>query len=308
MDPAAPRTGESFRAYVPPAATTLFDCCPLGCDSSLEATAVILPEGPLRRCPQCDLRLASCSPAQYEASLHKWDTAQGTTPDARSAQRFRTVARRRLGAVLRQLPATPTARLLDVGCSSGSLLAVAAEMGFAVTGVETAPAAAEAARRAGFEVHLGALEEAALAPASFDVITLIELIEHLTEPLAMMQACHRLLRPGGIVLISTPNPASWTARVLGARWEGFSLVRLGGHICFYSPAAIRALAQRTGFDVIGISTRNLRLAEPEDSGPAKLRAAKLVAELFAHPARWFGRGHDLLALLGRHDFGTRPSR
>jgi 2-polyprenyl-3-methyl-5-hydroxy-6-metoxy-1,4-benzoquinol methylase len=297
----------------------LIDSCPLGCTPPLRPTNILLPEGPLQRCSECSLLVSSCSAAQHEASLAHWDTTGGTTPDARSVRRFRTVTRRRLALALALLPDRSRPSLLDVGCSSGSLLEVAAGMGFAVKGVEIAPAAAAAARRAGFDVHQGLLQDAGHAPQSFDVITLVELIEHVTDPLALLRHCHRLLRPGGVVVVNTPNGASWTARVLGGRWEGFSLVKLGGHICFYSPAAIRVLAERTGFDVAAVRTRHLRLTEPDSVPRVVHRLAKLAAKPAALAARWFGTGHDMLAALQRRPavppgtdaqagFGSRPSR
>ena len=275
--------------------------CPLGCRPALQRTAIVLPEGPLRRCPECGLLVSSCTDEQYASALARWDTETGTRPGHDSLARFRQTAQRRLARAIRLLGSGPTPRLLDVGCSSGSLLAVAREMGFSAAGVETAPAAAASARQAGFEVFSGRLQDAHYDSDGFDVITLIELIEHVADPLELLHSCRQLLRPGGVALINTPNAASWTARVLHGRWEGFSLTRLGGHICFYSPATIRVLAARTGFNVESISTRHVRLSEPGSEARATYRLLKLVAEMLAMPARWAGAGHDLLALLKRGD-------
>ena len=277
----------------------LIERCPLDCASVLQPTAIMLPEGPLRRCPQCQLLLSSCTSAQHEAALGTWDTDRGTLPDERSAQRFRKVTRRRLCKALRLVRGSAPMRLLDVGCSSGSLLEIAAEIGFSVAGVEPALAAASAARRAGFDVFTGRLQDAGYAAQSFDVITLIELIEHVTDPLDLLRTSHHLLRPGGAVLINTPNPASWSARVMGSRWLGFSLTGLGGHICFYSPAAVRVLAQRTGFEVASISTRHVRLVDKGERSAIVYRFGKIAAEALAQPARWLGAGHDMLAILKR---------
>jgi 2-polyprenyl-3-methyl-5-hydroxy-6-metoxy-1,4-benzoquinol methylase len=277
----------------------LIEACPLGCSGELRPTPIVLPEGPLRQCPACTLLVSSATQAQHAASLAIWDTGEGTQPDARSVERFRTVTRRRLAMAQHLLGPQSAARLLDVGCSSGSLLAVAAEMGFAVRGVESAPTAAAAARRAGFDVHDGRLQDAGYAPGSFDVITLIELIEHIAEPLPLLRQCRDLLRPGGVVAINTPNGASWSARALGGKWEGFSLTKLGGHVCFYSPSALQVLAERTGFDVAAIRTRHLRLTEADSTPQPIHRIVKLISKPAALAARWLGTGHDMLALLQR---------
>jgi SAM-dependent methyltransferase len=280
-------------------ARRLIEVCPLGCGGELRPTPIALPEGPLRQCPECTLLVSSCTQAQHEASLAIWDTSEGTQPDARSVRRFRTVSRRRLVMAQRLLPDPSNARLLDVGCSSGSLLAVAVEMGFTAQGVELAPAAAAAARRAGFDVFDGRLHDAGYAPGSFDVITLIELIEHIADPLVLLRQCRDLLRPRGVAVINTPNGASWSARALGGEWEGFSLTRLGGHICFYSPRALHVLADRTGFDIAAIRTRHLRLTEPDSTPRPVHRAVKIIAKPASLVARWLGTGHDMLALLQR---------
>ncbi len=243
--------------------------------------------------------VSSCTRQQYELALAKWDTAAGTLPDRRSAERFRQTARRRLSRIRQFLPDQARPRLLDVGCSSGSLLAVATEMGFSAVGVEAAPAPAASARDAGFEVITGTLQDAGFAAESFDVITLIELIEHVIDPLGLLHACHRLLCPGGVVLINTPNAESWSARVLGGQWEGFSLTTLGGHVCFYSPGTVRVLARRTGFGVARIATRHVRLVEADKLARLPYRVRRLISEVLAMPARWLDAGHDLQAILQR---------
>ncbi|HSN40731.1 MAG TPA: class I SAM-dependent methyltransferase, partial [Burkholderiales bacterium] len=161
-------------------------------------------------------------------ALKKWDTREGTDPDARSAERYRTVVTRRLDGVLTLLGKRNAApKLLDVGCSSGALLAVARGMGFDVHGVEPAPDAAQSAQRAGFDVFQGLLHEAVYAEASFDVCVMFEILEHVNEPLALMHECAHVLRPGGVLVVNTPNAASWTARAMQARWGGFSLTAMG---------------------------------------------------------------------------------
>lgn len=244
--------------------------------------------------------MSSCTQAQYEAALHKWDTAGGTLPDARSVSRYRTVTGQRLRRALGLLdPPVSAPRLLDVGCSSGALLAVAVDMGFSVAGVEPAPKAARTARQAGFDVFPGLLHEAHYPDEAFHVITLFELVEHIGDPLVLLAECRRILKPGGVVVINTPNARSWTARFMKARWEGFSLTSMGGHISFFSPQSIRVLARASGFTVARIETRNVRFYEKGQCPPVKYRTAKIAAQFLALPARLAGQGHDLLVYFRR---------
>ncbi len=268
--------------------------CPVGCGAPLVASEIVVPEGALLRCAACGQLVSPCSEDAYRAALAKWDTAAGTLPDSRSLRRHSRVSRRRLETVLALLGDRGSrARLLDVGCSSGAFLRVARELGLEAEGVEISPEAAEAARQAGFRVHTGLLENAGYPDASFDAIALIELLEHLREPRGLLAECGRILRPGGILMATTPNGASWTARAMGASWDVFSLRGMGGHVSFFNPGSLRLLAQRSGFEVAGLETRQVRLAEKGQLPAVAYRLVKVVASALDMPARLAGAGHNL---------------
>lgn len=280
-------------------ADRLITTCPVGCGTQLVETDIVLTEGPLLRCTLCGQLLSSCTHGQYELALKKWDTTNGTTPETRSAARFQQVTERRLRCALRLLgrsSLTPC-RLLDVGCSSGALLAVAAKLGFSPSGVEIANKAAESAQRAGFDVFCGLLHEARFADAAFDVVTAFELIEHLNSPLLLLSECHRVLKPEGVLIINTPNAASWTAGVMRERWDGFSLTSMGGHISFFSPRSLARLAGQCGFRIERLETRRVRFAESHHVSPMAYRALKVIGEVLNVPSSFLNKGHDMLAFL-----------
>jgi len=188
--------------------------------------------------------------------------------------------------------------LLDVGCSSGSLLLVARARGFGnIRGVDPAISAAKTASSHGFEIHAGLLHEAQYPDSSFDIITLFEVIEHLTNPLELAHEIHRLLRPGGIWLFSTGNAHSWTAHILKERWTFFSIQCHGGHISFFSPESVQQLASMTGFTVRKIQTRRVILTEKGLVDPIRYRVLKLLSEILALPASISGNGHQMYAYL-----------
>lgn len=274
--------------------------CPVGCTAPLTDSAITLQQGPLRRCSECGQLLSSATEAQYLRSLGRFDTSVGTLPDARSQSRHDKNSARRLGKLLSVLGRpSSTVRLLDVGCSSGAFLQSALHLGFTAEGVEPSADAAQTARAAGLTVFTGYLEQAQFADASFDAITLIEIVEHLRDAHSLLQECARILKPGGVVLVTTPNAHSWTARAMGARWAGFSLNDMGGHISFFNPHSIEILATRCGLQTHHIETRNVRFFERGQCKPALHAVAKIVAELLNWPARLAGTGHDLHAYLQR---------
>jgi 2-polyprenyl-3-methyl-5-hydroxy-6-metoxy-1,4-benzoquinol methylase len=115
------------------------------------------------------------------------------------------------------------ARVLDVGCSTGYLARPLAERGCTIVGIELDEATAAVARDVCEEVLVGDVErlELPFPPASFDVVLCGDLIEHLRDPRRFLERVRPLLRPGGRVVLTTPNVANWAMRVglLFGRWR-----------------------------------------------------------------------------------------
>ena len=114
-------------------------------------------------------------------------------------------------------------RVLDVGCSSGYLARPLVERGCTVVGLEVDPEAAEGARAVCEEVLVGDVEtmELPFEPGSFDVVLCGDLIEHLRDPGAFLVRVRPFLRPGGRLVLTTPNVANWANRLglLFGRWR-----------------------------------------------------------------------------------------
>lgn len=278
--------------------------CPVGCGTPLENTTTQLPEGVLRRCTECGQLLSSASEARYTETMAQFNAADFNAPQGGELQRRQTVARQRLSRIASLLGKTPgDMRVLDIGCSRGQFVAAAIAAGYCAEGVEPAPRIAEAARAAGVPVHTGLLEEQQFPDAAFDALTLFEVIEHLREPMPLLAECHRVLKPGGILLVSTANAESWTASAMGARWDYLDMARDGGHISFYNPRSIAKLARRAGFEVARIDTARVKFHDKENTPRWQYMLGKLTAEILNLPARLSGRGHDMLAYLRKPSAG-----
>lgn len=138
-------------------------------------------------------------------------------------------------------------RLLDVGCATGVFMDGMRHFGWEVEGVEpTAYAAAYARERFGFTIFEGRLEDAPYPDSSFDAITLWDVLEHVHEPREVLTHINRLLQPGGLLVMSLPNPDSLEARLLGRYWAGWDLPR---HLNLYRPAQLRKHLTQMGFTV-----------------------------------------------------------
>jgi SAM-dependent methyltransferase len=149
--------------------------------------------------------------------------------------------------LIRPLLGPDTPRLLDVGCATGIFLEVVREAGWQAEGLDISTYALERAKEKGFEVHAGTLVGAGLPEGRYDVITMWDLIEHVPDPAAVLAECHRLLRPGGVVALSTPDAGSVLARVLGGRWLGFRSI--DEHLYFFSHRTMGAMLEAAGLEV-----------------------------------------------------------
>ena len=109
-------------------------------------------------------------------------------------------------------------RILDIGCGSGRLLLWHRKHGWDAYGVELNPAAADKAKEQGLPVFSGELKDAGYPPDYFDVVTGVEVLEHVASPTALLAEIQRVLRPGGLLLISVPNFSCYDREVYGARW------------------------------------------------------------------------------------------
>ncbi len=136
-------------------------------------------------------------------------------------------------------------RLLDVGCATGDFLEAGRAAGFDVEGLELSTWSCAVARERGLVVHQKRLSELAeSAPARYDVVSLIGVIEHFPDPRAEMANLAKLIRPGGVIVLWTGDVDSWLARLLGRRWWYWQ----GQHIQYFTERSLTTLARWAGFE------------------------------------------------------------
>jgi 2-polyprenyl-3-methyl-5-hydroxy-6-metoxy-1,4-benzoquinol methylase len=151
------------------------------------------------------------------------------------------------------LPALACGQLLDIGCGNGSFLAGMRERGWEVQGLEPDSEAADLARkRHGLKVITGTLEETSLSVSSVDAITLNHVIEHVPDPVGLLSECRRILKPGGKLVVATPNVESLAHRMSGVRWQHLDPPR---HLCLFSSRALTACVEKAGLQPESLHTR-----------------------------------------------------
>lgn len=146
---------------------------------------------------------------------------------------------------IRSLERTGTRpRLLDVGCANGAFMLQMRGMGWEVEGIDFDRRALEHARRAGLNARAGTIADVDPATACFDAITLGHVIEHLHDPRVALVHLRRLLRPGGMLWMATPNIESLGHRRYGRNWFGLDPPR---HLVLFSHQALVWLLADVGF-------------------------------------------------------------
>lgn len=109
-------------------------------------------------------------------------------------------------------------RVLDIGCGFGESLGYHRQRGCDAHGVEADANILRVAERHGLQVRVGLFDPANYPVASFDVVTLDQVIEHVGDPVAVLRGVGQVLKPGGMLMLSTPNAQGWGARLFGRRW------------------------------------------------------------------------------------------
>jgi SAM-dependent methyltransferase len=151
-----------------------------------------------------------------------------------------------------------TNRWLDVGYGEGGLLSVAEQHGWSCHGVDISPRALAYGRRQGWVVAADTSDDSRFPAGGFDVVTMIELIEHVTEPEEILGSAVRLLRPGGLLYLTTPNANSLNRRVLGLDWSPISPPE---HLTIWSAPGLSRALVRTGFVPRKVRTEGLNPSE-----------------------------------------------
>jgi 2-polyprenyl-3-methyl-5-hydroxy-6-metoxy-1,4-benzoquinol methylase len=146
-------------------------------------------------------------------------------------------------------PPRPGARLLDVGCGPGLFIRAAAERGWAGEGVEVSAGLAAYARNiAGVPVREETIESAALSDGAYDAVVLLDVLEHVREPGAVLEKAARILRPGGKLIVGTPDFRSLSRLILGRNWAVLSPAE---HLFYFTAPTLARILEGAGFEVRG---------------------------------------------------------
>ncbi len=203
------------------------------------------------RCAVCGLGAASqeqFDPKEYYTAEYFHSQTRGGYPDYLASERVLRAEFRTIVDGIRRL--VPSGSLLEIGAAYGFFL-LEASAHYAVHGVEIAGEAAAFARARGLDVRTGTLTRHLLEEIGpVDVITMFDVIEHLEDPRATLCLCGEFLRPGGAMVLTTPDFASALAGIAGRRWRNMTPPQ---HLWYFTPDSLAKLAAAGGLAVSHIA-------------------------------------------------------
>lgn len=218
-------------------------------------------EVPVVRCTQCSMVYLNPQPRVqhqqfYDESYYDGSSTKKLNEDNEDVLEAEKLERRLescRGVVDRVMHYSPKpGTWLDIGCGPGFLLSQARDRGWKCTGLDSSPFAPKFAReRFGLEdVHTGLIEDVDFGGKTFDVISMQHVIEHLYEPVPTMRGILRLLKPGGILYLETPDFCSGKSLRDGANWEH---IKIPEHVLYFSQRTLELLMQKLHCEVLKVA-------------------------------------------------------
>lgn len=142
-------------------------------------------------------------------------------------------------------------RVLDIGCGFGESLGYHQARGCEVYGVEADENIRRVADKYGYKVNVGLFDPEVYEANFFDYVTMSQVIEHVTDPAQTLRGIARVLKTGGVAILSTPNAGGWGARLFGRRWINWHAPY---HLQFFSLRSMQLAAEQAGLMVEGAVT------------------------------------------------------
>jgi 2-polyprenyl-3-methyl-5-hydroxy-6-metoxy-1,4-benzoquinol methylase len=205
----------------------------------------------LVKCKHCDLIYLNPRPQIFEMQRYYPDEYEAYHLPIQQSSKFENwhiehTLEKQLGYV--EYFHSNRGRLLDVGCATGNFLNLAVRRGWQVLGLEIIEKAAIIARQQyNLEVITQNLESVELPDGSFDVVTLWDVLEHLSSPRDVLTRIHKLLRPMGMIFFSIPNLNSYDQYLFGRSWIGWDSPR---HFTLFTNQTIKQLLDATEFEIV----------------------------------------------------------
>lgn len=147
--------------------------------------------------------------------------------------------------------------LLDIGCGEGQFLSAAEELNWQAKGIELAPYAVEICQKFDIQAVCGNFLQTDFRNDYYDIITMLDVLEHLTQPREFLIKAYNLLRKGGALLFTTPNFNCLNRLLLQRNWRWIHKE----HLFYFTPYTIKKLIKNINFKILEFKTKNIDLPE-----------------------------------------------
>ncbi len=247
------------------------------CNTTNNGIALLTIEGRnVLRCQNCELEWLSPQlndaeiTALYSENYYKAWGIKGSTENSATLNMKKATARLRIALLKKHIT---SGNMLDVGCANGYFLEAAVEQGFQPYGVELSEYSSGLAKQkfGASNIYHGILETCEFNESFFDAINMADLLEHVKSPEETLNKARQLLKPKGVLIITTPDSGSFSKMVFGKRWPHYKLE----HFFYFNTKNIEQIADKCG----------LKLIEAENSKKA-LNLAYLNTQYKVYP-HWF---------------------
>jgi 2-polyprenyl-3-methyl-5-hydroxy-6-metoxy-1,4-benzoquinol methylase len=230
--------------------------CPLCGSGSAGAETLLTSRGMrLVQCEQCSLVYSrEVINQSADASRYRHSDAMESLMALHNNEAYATLEGNKAGYIVRRLgefcPAAEAA-FLDIGCSTGAVLAAAAERGWRGVGIDLNATAVQLARSRGLEALQGSYPDdlpSRLGP--FDSVTMLDVLEHTEDPVTFLRSVSERVRPGGVIAIQVPNFDSLLIRIEGAANNNIC----HGHWSYFTAATLEKVAAAAGLRMESMET------------------------------------------------------
>ncbi|APV49656.1 hypothetical protein BWI17_08180 [Betaproteobacteria bacterium GR16-43] len=252
-------------------------------------------------CPECGLTYSrNILRDEYDRQLYVESASQTSYQDLKRNSAYAELERIKSLYLVQRLGEyrAPPGRLLDIGPGSGKLLEAAMQSGWRAVGIEANAEFAAACRAHGIEILEGFFPDVLPAGERFDAITLLDVLEHLAQPLELLRLARERLVPGGVLVVQVPNVDSLLVQLEGARNTNFC----HGHWSHFNTATLSRIGRSAGLETLAVETIITEidriLAFPPDEVAATVRRVARIEPPAVLDAGWLhahGLGYKAVA-------------
>jgi 2-polyprenyl-3-methyl-5-hydroxy-6-metoxy-1,4-benzoquinol methylase len=260
-------------------------------------------------CPGCGLTYSrNVLREAFDRQLYVDSASQTSYQDLKRNETYAALERVKCDYILQRLAdfRPPPGSLLDIGPGNGRLLEAAAAAGWDTLGIEANAAFAADCRRRGLSIVEGFFPDVLAPEARFDVITLLDVVEHLHEPVALLRTAAARLARGGVIVVQVPNVDSLLVQLEGARNSNFC----HGHWSHFNLKTLARLGREAALEPLGAETiiteiDRIRAHPATDIAATARRLAGVEppADLDAAWVHAHGMGYKALAFFGARSDG-----